>query len=131
MKKLIKIISLILISCCMAVLFASCSSCGADKPETEHDKIAAAYAKLRDMKKSAVKFTCYLETEDTHIVIFKNDYPAVETSETVDGVTFVHPKIETFDVYREGDFYSLEEAFDLGFITHEDLVTLKNIYNPQ
>lgn len=58
-------------------------------------------------------------------------YPDALSSEIVDGVAFNHSQIKTFDVYSNGEFYSLQEAFDSGLITHDNLLKLRDIYNPQ
>ena len=124
MKKLVQITSLMLVFCCVVVLFVACNS-------GEHDRIKADYAKIHNLDKSSVEFTCYAEFDGSHVLMFNGVYPTALSSEIVDGVIFQHPCIQTFDVYHDGNFYSLQEAFDNGLLTHDDLVTLRDIYNPQ
>ena len=45
------------------------------------------------------------------------------TEFTVDGVYFQFSTTHVFDVYHDGEFYTLQEAFDNGFLTHDDLLT--------
>ena len=123
MKKLWKIFAIILACCCIATLFTACNN--------EHDKIAEDYATLHGVEKSSVDFTCYGEFGGTHVIMFNRIYPDALSTETVDGVTFHHSQIKTFDVYNGGNFYSLQEAFNSGLLNHDNLVTLRDKYNPQ
>ena len=112
-----------LICCCITILFAACGN--------EHDKIAEDYAAMYGVDKSSVDFTCYGEFGGTHVIMFNRIYADALSTETVDGVTFKHSQIKTFDVYNGGNFYSLQEAFDNGLLTHANLLTLQSRYNPQ
>ena len=58
-------------------------------------------------------------------------YPDALSEETVDGVVFHHDQIKTFDVYNNGKFYSLQDAVNSSLLTHDDLLKLRDIYNPQ
>ena len=124
MKKILNTLSLILLVCCMTVAFTACT-------ENEHKTITTAYAKLHNVGESEISFTCYAEFNGTHILILNAMYPDALSSEIVDGVEFNHSQIKTFDVYSNGEFYSLQEAFDSGLVTHNNLLTLRKIYNPQ
>ncbi len=124
MKKLSRILTSLLLVSCIAVFFSACNS-------DEHDKITADYAKLHNVDKSEIDFTCYVEFDDTHVLMLNWFYPEALSSETVDGVVFHHSQIKTFDVYLNGKFYSLQEAFNSGLLTHDDLLKLRDIYNPQ
>ena len=126
MKRLFKILPLLLLFCCIAIFFVACN-----KPD-EHDKITADYAKLYNIDESNVNFNCYGEFNGTHILTYESRaYSQAFSNEIVDGVTFVHSRILTFDVYNNGNFYSLQEAFDNGLLSHDNLVTLRDNYNPQ
>lgn len=48
-----------------------------------------------------------------------------EKSETVDGVTFYYSDGQTIKVYDGTEFCSLQEAFERGLLTHEDLVAIE------
>lgn len=122
MKKLSRILTLLLFVCSMAMIFSACGD--------EHDKITATYAKLKDLSKAEVSFTCYGEFDDVHVLMFSGLYPDAESNEVVDGVVFQHSQVKTFDVYHKGNFYSLNEAFSDGLLTHDDLLTLHDRYNP-
>ncbi|MCH5351475.1 MAG: hypothetical protein J1F39_05870 [Clostridiales bacterium] len=123
MKKHIRAISLILILCFAAALI-SCE-------KTDHKKIAEEYAKLNKAVESGIDFTCYGEFNGAHVVMLNGVYPDALSEETVDGVTFYHSQIKSFDVYKNGKFYTLREAFDNGLLTHDNLVTLSESYNPE
>ena len=124
MKKLSRLLTLLLVVCSIAVIFSACNS-------DDHDKITADYAKLKNVDKPELSFTCYVEFGDTHVLMLNWVYPDALSEETVDGVVFHHNQIKTFDVYNNGKFYSLQEAIDSGLLTHDDLLKLRDIYNPQ
>ena len=57
------------------------------------------------------------------------DSTATLGSETVEGITFWYPTFsETMCIYYEGKCCRLQEAFDRGLLTLEDLKTLENNY---
>lgn len=58
-------------------------------------------------------------------------YLCVLTSETVDGVTINYSDSHHMTIYRDGEFYTLGEAFDAGYITHDDLVAIRNAHAEQ
>ena len=122
MKRLLKIVSLILILFCVANIFVACS-------DKKHGKITTDYAQLHNIDKSCVSFICYGEFRGTHVVMFNELAPQVLTSETVDGVTFNYPTTIHLTAYKNGYFYSLSEAFEQGLLTHGNLVTLRDKYN--
>ena len=122
MKRLLKIISLILVIFCVVSIFVACA-------EKEHTKITTNYAQLRNIEESNVDFICYGEFHGTHVVMFNEIALQVLTSETVDGVTFNYPTSTHLTAYNNGNFYSLQEAFDNGLLTHSNLLTLRNNYN--
>lgn len=55
-------------------------------------------------------------------------YSDVLTSETVCGVTFRYPSTQTMYVYADGQFYSLQEAYDAQMITYEDILAIYKNY---
>ena len=123
MKKHIKIVSLILAFCCAALL------CACEK--SDHQKIAAEYAKRNKVTAEEIDFTCYGEFNGAHVVMLNGVYPDALSEETVGGVTFFHSQIKSFDVYKNGRFYTLREAFDGGLITRDNLISLSESYNPE
>ncbi|MBD5631977.1 MAG: hypothetical protein HDP34_01940 [Clostridia bacterium] len=122
MKKILNILSLTILICCIAVLFTACT-------ENGHKTITTDYAKLHNVDESEISFTCYAEFEGTHVLMLNGYYPDALSIEVVDGVVFNHSQIKTFTVYSNGEFYSLQEAFDSGLVTHDNLLTLREIYN--
>ncbi len=110
MRNLKGLLLALLLVCCTSFAFTACA-------ENEHNAITAAYAKLHNVDESEISFTCAL-------------YSDAFSSEIVDGVVFSHSQIKTFDVYNNGEFCSLQKAFDSGLVTHNNLLTLQKIYNP-
>lgn len=55
-------------------------------------------------------------------------YSDVLTSETVCGVTFRYPSTQTMYIYADGQFYSLQEAYDAQMITYEDILAIYKNY---
>ena len=124
MKKLSRTMILLFLLSTFILIFSACSN-------NEHNKITKDYAKLGNISKSEVSFKCYGEFEDTHVIMFGGLYAQALSSEVVDGVTFYHSELKTFAVYNNGNFYSLHEAYDNGLLTHDNLLTLRDKYNPQ
>lgn len=58
-------------------------------------------------------------------------YTQALTSETVGGVTFRYNTGQKLLVFFEGELMGLQEAYDRGVLTQEDLVTIRNAHNPQ
>ena len=122
MKKLLIVISLVIVFGCIACTFVACA-------KNDHNKITTDYAKLNNIEESEVDFTCYGEFRGTHVVMFNEIALQVLTSETVDGVTFHYPTSAHLTAYKNGIFYSLQEAFDKGLLTHANLVTLNRNFS--
>ena len=56
-------------------------------------------------------------------------YAQAITSETVAGYTFWYSCLHTMEVYHDGGFYSLQEAYDAELLSAEDLkVIFENYY---
>ena len=123
MKKLSKIFSLVFAFCGAATLFTACEK------NTEHEKIAAEYFAALSRVTDGT-FACYGEFDGSHVMIFGSDYVPVFSEETVDGIRFIHPQSNSFTVCADGSFYRLKDAFDNGLLTHDNLLTLRNKYNP-
>lgn len=75
------------------------------------------------MDESDVSFICYGEFTGAHVVVFGGSFDQTLTNEIVDGITFHHQGVKTFTVYHSGTFCSLQEAFDSGLLSHDDLIT--------
>ena len=76
------------------------------------EEITAAYEKLHNRELRA-SFDCYGVFGQSYVLIFHGGDTAI-THETVDGVTYGFTVVESFDVYCEGELYTLQEAFDNG-----------------
>lgn len=127
MKNLKRLLLILLLVCCMSMVFTACTE--NEHNENEHKAITTAYAKLHNVDESEISFTCYADFNGTHILIRNGMHMQAISYETVDGVEFQHSEIKTFDVYSNGEFYTLQEAFDSGLVTHKNLLTLRKIYN--
>ncbi|MCH5163992.1 MAG: hypothetical protein J1F36_03160 [Clostridiales bacterium] len=117
MKKIITV----LIAVTMLICLCAC--------ERETDKIKIDYAKLNDVKASNVSYKVYGEFDGTYVLMI--DVEGANYSDslhnlTVDGVDFHFTQIRTFDVYRNGEFCTLTEAFNRGLLTHENLLTVRS-----
>ena len=123
MKRLSRIMLSLCLACSLAVMFSACNL-------DEHSKIANAYAKQYNIDKSEINFTCYKEFGGAHILMFDGLYPQALSQEIVDGVVFHHNEVKTFDVYKSGKFYSLQEAYNQKLVTHDNLLALRDRYCP-
>ena len=67
---------------------------------------------------------------DTYVVFVDGPYgyPQAVTSETVGGITFTYGDYQHPYAYHQGKFYSLTEAYELGYLTIHDLMQLKEDY---
>ena len=101
------------------MLFTACNE------NEEHDKITADYAQLHNIDEKSVSFRCYGEFDGVHVMLFNGLYGQAFTSEIVDDVVFHHSVVITFTVYNRGNFCGLQEAFENGFLTHENLLTVR------
>lgn len=92
------------------------------------DAYVAAYPYYKN--KEDVFPICYGEFNGTYVlIIFYGDtVNDVFHTLTVDGITFYFGGGYTFSVYREGDFFTLQEAFVNGLLTHENLLTVRENY---
>ena len=96
--------------------------------DKEHSTIASAIAKKWNwIKKSEVRLACYGKFNGAYVFINSGgtSYLDVLSSLTVDGVQFYFPTANQFKVYKDGEIYDLQEAFDNGFVTHDDLRVLQ------
>lgn len=118
MKKLLRVIPLILAVCCVAILLTACQT----------PSIEAAYAKMKGVDEADVTYESYGEFDGTHVLIMSHKDMFVTEAihhETVDGVDFHFSVLISFDVFRNGKFYTLQEAFDNGWVSHENLLTVR------
>lgn len=119
MKKLQLFLTTLLGIC----LTLSLSACG----RSTHDKIGDEWKDKIGMTEEEVTVKCYGEFGDVHVVmLICGDTAAVEGEETVDGVDF-HYNYAGYPLtaWQDDRFYSLQEAFDNGILTHEDLVNVR------
>jgi len=55
------------------------------------------------------------------------DYATEICEETVAGYTFIYPCYNLITVWKDGEFYSLQEAYDLGILTEEQIGQIANV----
>jgi len=48
--------------------------------------------------------------------------------ETIDGVIFGYPSSNKIQIWEQGKFYCMQEAFDKGFLIHYDLVEIQKTH---
>lgn len=113
-----------MVICLLAVFTLTLTACTVDNG---HSKIATDYANLYNGG-NIVSFECYGEFNGTHVVLFEGAFGSGVLYEIVDEVVFYHSVPNRFMVYNNGEFFRLNKAFDLGLLTHEDLLTLKDNY---
>ncbi len=121
MKKC-KFFAMIIAVCCFFTLLSACV-------QLAHEQIAADWGKLHNREKEEVHVDCYGEFDGAHVVMLTMDeegFMAVVGGETVGGVEFRYNYASLrFNVWYDGSFYTLQEAFDEGILTHDDLLTVR------
>lgn len=124
MKKKIMLKIMLVLTACLMSLYALSVIAGC----TDNDEIVSAYAKLYGVKAADVSYKSYGEFDGTQVLIISVRDIGVgdaEKTEIVDGVDFHFNVWITFEVYHEGEFYTLQQAFDNGWLTHENLLTVR------
>lgn len=111
-----------------------------EKHKTEHpslyarldritSEIVSAYAAMREIPESKVmQPEFYGIFQDTYVIMISargDMFAAAEFTMTVDGVTFMFGDSLKFSVYHDGEFYSLQDAFYNGYLTHDDLLSVQ------
>lgn len=122
-----------------AVIITGCAFAGyGDAPEQsiEEEIINAYYNAVEDDDFREHYTTADLSLRfrgtfsDTYVVFVDGpyEYPQAETSETVGGITFTYCDYQHPYAYHQGSFYSLTEAYELSYLTIDDLMQLKEDY---
>ena len=107
----------------LLVLSATCflTACSTDY------KIKSAFAKATNVNVNTVFYTSYGEYNGAHAIMISADglaYGCAITYDVVGGVTITYPDTHTMDVYYEGKFYSLSQAYENGLLTDSDLIEI-------
>ena len=58
-------------------------------------------------------------------------YSQVTGGENIDGIIIGYPNSNRIKAWKDGKFYSLQEAFDKGFLNKEDIEIIANIQKPK
>ena len=124
MKKVLAILCIVL-----AMLGLCACDLNNDDAQNKPDEIALAYAELHNGNANNVVYKSYGEFNGTNVLIisFKGDLVGQAfNTEIVDGVDYHFNVWITFDVYRKGSFYTLQEAFNNKWLNHGDLLTVRS-----
>ena len=73
--------------------------------------------------------TFYGEYSGSYAVLIDGIALTVVTTVNVAGVSFIYPDSNVIEIYNDGKFYTLQNAFDLGLITFEDLLQIHGYYS--
>ena len=96
--------------------------------EAESNEIKEAYAKLRGIDVEDVRCgACYGKFDGTYVLMICAAGDGVSSAVshlTVEGITFLFPNGAQFDVYREGKFYEMQEAYDAGLLSKDNLYSV-------
>ena len=130
MNKISKILITALLASCFALGFSSCLE--NEKPPVDggatHDEIVADFAALRGFAVADVAYNCYGEFGGAHVLTIHHKNARFDNeinNITVDGVEYHFPVVKSFSVYRGGEFCTIQQAFDNGWLTHENLLTVQ------
>ena len=76
----------------------------------------------------------YGQFGDAHVGFINCDgmvYTQALTNDTIDGITFRYTSGQTLQVVYGSQLLSLREAFEQGYLTRDDLISIRNKLNPQ
>ena len=122
-----KFFVLILGLCLVLGLLCACGG-------TEHDKIVSDYNKSHGSNEQISAVKCYGEFGGAHVVSLLQGgaVNCVIGEASADGVDF-HYNYAAYAliVWKGGDFYSLQGAFDAGILTHEDLLAVRETHKAE
>jgi len=135
MKKIVSVLIAVVAAVGLCFGVAGCKDENANLTEQERLElnIRKDYVIFHELKKEEISYKdviideyCgeYNNAHAVYITVTKFFYFGMEHEETVDGIKFVYPVINTITVYKDKSFYSLQEAFDNGLINHENLVKI-------
>ena len=68
----------------------------------------------------------YYGTYNGSVVVIMNSYPGPMTTIDliIDGIVFTYDATHPFLVWRDGQLYGLEKAYDIGFLAREDILDI-------
>lgn len=95
-------------------------------------KIKNEYATKHGVVESEkINVSNYLGTYDEAVVLFISHgvYFQELTTEIVDGIEFTYSNSIKLSVYKNGEFYSLETAFESRLLTHNELLKISQLLN--
>ena len=73
--------------------------------------------------------SCYGIYNDCVPVMFSQIAFTVITDVQVEGINFHYRSSNTIKVWKDGTFYSIQEAYDQGFLTKEQIQTIADMHN--
>lgn len=99
------------------------------------DRIKTKYYELHkndgDFKLEDVGINFYGEYRLVYVMFIGYDGEAVGdaiTEENIDGITIVYPNTKTMTVFYGGEFYSLNQAFENGYLTRDNVKDIRDKY---
>lgn len=147
MKKLIKIVSLII---ALLLMFSLVACSNPKRKDTKPDNIKDVTGKLTDEMKSEIQLAYYNENKDlcsspkqirgTCYGVFDDascliltlpdvGYLDVMTNVEVAGYTFKFGDSNPMNIYYNGEFYGLKQAYENGILDDNELAELYANYN--
>lgn len=75
-------------------------------------------------------FECYgIYNECIPVMMDGGYYTNIVTTQTIAGIDFTYPNSRVIEVWKKGEFYSLQEAYDNGYIDEKELSQIKEAYD--
>jgi hypothetical protein len=99
--------------------------------DTQHSIKYAYCEDAKDITVDEVSLRFFGVFQDTYVLLVdvsSYSYPTVIVSEMVDEYAFWYSSGHTMEVFHDGSFYSLQEAFDTDLLTTDDLQTVFDNY---
>jgi hypothetical protein len=99
--------------------------------DTQHSIKYAYCEDAKDITADEVSLRVFGVFEDVYVIfvdVSSYGYPTVIVSEMVGEYAFWYSSGHTMEVFHDGSFYSLQEAFDTDLLTTDDLQTVFDNY---
>ena len=135
--KIIKSISLLAILLVVSLVLVACggNNNGGNNPVIDSSlelQIRQSFADKHSVNTDTVSVEFYYGTFNGISVVLMASTEFIPgdavTTVTVSEISFVFPTANVFSAWREGNFYSIQQAYDNDFLTRTQLQTIKNIH---
>jgi len=136
MKLVAKLLTLSLVIVLASVILVACGrNNGGNAPVIDTSlelQIRQSFADKHSVSVETVSVEVYFGTyEGTSVVLMASTefIPGdIVTTVTISEINFVFPTANVFIAWREGSFYSVQQAYDNDFLTRSQLQTIRNIH---